>query len=410
MDDSTLTFGALKQVVDSATNAGKVLDLGVPIHRTNATPLDLSSIILLDGYYQDEASFRIEARKAIEEDAIKNGKHKTWYPGQQLNVIGRIGDKSSSTGHVLSFILQPKNHLHTDFSIANDETSTTVNETNHETIAQELVYKPYIDSLKADLGSFETNLQKLRSEIGELTSIMNFIGIFEEIPNSNTHPNYQPKPGDIIIVQKSDETEKNGSTTQPNPSKKGMEYIYTSEGYWEELGFWSNIVEFIGGTSGLKLPEKLFNIDVTSKSLISFIQYADESLAEKIGILKPIEPDDATGTLGSRALFIPIEIFGKYKHGLTLLEYLQESDQALAKFIRGEDTKNELNLPKDLLNSDVKDPSNLLEFIQAADAQLDRKIEEEFKDFLDNSYVTIQEDTNTNYSILKFTKRGAQYN
>jgi hypothetical protein len=41
--------------------------------------------------------------------------------------------------------------------------------------------------------------------------------------------------------------------------------------------------------------------------------------------------------------------------------------------------------------------------------QLESKFQEEFEDFLDNSYITLQEDTtNANYSILKFTKRGAQ--
>lgn len=396
MDDSTLTFDALNQVITSAVEDGKVLDLGVPIHRTNATPLDLSSIILLnEQIYADEAAFREAARKAIE-----SGGNKTWYPGQQLTVIGRVGDESSSVGHVLSFILQPKDHSYTDFSITNEETPVEVNETNHKTIAQELVYKPYVDSIGADLqtyiDSIETDLQKLRRELGDLTSITNFIGIFEDLPNENTHPDYVPEPGDIIIVQR--DGEEDGSTNMIYQGKNGMEYLYTSDGAWVELGFGSNIIKFICGTSGLKLPEKLFKVvDTKNMSLLSFIQYADEHLAETIGILEA-----NTGTLGSRKLVIPIEIFGNTKYGLTLLKYIQESDKALAEFIRGNAEDNTLSLPKELLNSaaaSITNPSTLLEFIQAADAQLDSKIKED-------SYITLQEEDNTNYSILKITKRG----
>jgi hypothetical protein len=66
-----------------------------------------------------------------------------------------------------------------------------------------------------------------------------------------------------------------------------------------------------------------------------------------------------------------------------------------------------------LINSDGSVDSYIIKNEQGEleKLQLESKFQEEFKDFLDNSYITLQEDTtNANYSILKFTKRGAQYN
>lgn len=66
-----------------------------------------------------------------------------------------------------------------------------------------------------------------------------------------------------------------------------------------------------------------------------------------------------------------------------------------------------------LINSDGSVDSYIIKNEQGEleKLQLESKFQEEFEDFLDNSYITLQEDTtDTNYSILKFTKRGAQYN
>ena len=354
---NNLDYAKFKTLLQNASTNGKVLDLGVPIHRTVSSPLDLSSIIYLSDKddnplsYSTENEFRTAAREALIEKADP-----TWYPGQQIAVVGKINGIS----HIISFILQPQDHTHTDYGTEDGAVNKT--ETTHTTFAQELVYKPSVDLISADV-------KQLRNQIGGLTSVMNFRGVVQRLPDSST----DYAPGDIIIVQRPDGT--GDSTSGIN----GMEYIYvevepqkdsTPAKYsWVELGFGSSLIKFINGDSGLQIPESLVGGTPTAEdteTLLEYIQAADTELATQLGIL-----DNNTKNFS-----LPKTAFKVEENTIrSLVDYIKHADNTLAKFILGSlDENGSLSLPEVLNNiTKAKTPDTvetLVDYIQEGDTSV----------------------------------------
>jgi hypothetical protein len=338
-NNNNLNYDNFKTILTeaSSSNSSGVLDLGVPIHRTNAAPLDLSSIIYLPAEnYKSEEEFRAAARNWLAQDENQN---KTWYPGQCIAVIGKINEVS----HVLPFILQPQDHQHTDYDTADGAVEIT--DTNHKTIAQELVYKPTTDLIKADL-------KQLRNQIGNLTAVMNFKGVVETLGTEGY------VPGDIVLVKRQD------GKTDPDLGLDNMEYVYTQDG-WVELGFGTNLIEFIGGEDGLQLPDSLVGgTKTTVDTLLDYIQASDAELASKLGILNEGRFSVPTTAINFKVTEGSVQ---------SLVDYIQYADNTLAKFILGANTTT-LTLPKKL-SLGAATPENaktLIDYIQAGDIEISK--------------------------------------
>ena len=281
---NNLNFESSKDKLDAILAQSKVFDLGVPIHRTNSLPLDISAVIYLDldNNYESRQKFN-EAAK----EALKAQNNATWYPGQQIAVLGKVED----TCHATCFILQSDGQE-----------------------AKELAYT-------------EDVLQQINEQITEqiqsLATVMRFRGVLENLPSLDTHDYL---PGDVVVIKRAAGVTGNGTP--------GMEYVCVenSQGSanrysWVELGFGTNLIQFIGGGTGLTLPST--PLVKESKSLIDFIKQADKFLGYKIGILNPSgELDMPEVTPGD-----------KEQSGYSLVTYINNANKKIADAVVAEETR-----------------------------------------------------------------------
>jgi hypothetical protein len=406
-----LTIAGLESRINRANNQDKgFLDLGVSINRTNAVPLDSSSIIFIksdqlgskaDGVFIDETSDDFfpntvvtkTADQAFAEAALdaalEAGAKSTAYPGQQIMILGQVQDSNETVhGKVLSFILQPKSYSKKSFSI--DETDNELIESEDTTVAQELAYKAYVDELTT----------KLQQKIGNLSSIMNFRGCFDSFTDAEAFANwtkegeptetYDPpkypsvgkgvnfKPGDVILIRSSEDTDTGADGAYPN-GKPGMEYVCsgidvtTKKPSWSELGFGSQVATFIGGTTnGLVLPATTVSgkrLDADPKKVECLIDYICKSDDEIISFLGSFDQENSKPITGELAL--PKQIYGTETVADTILDYVRELAASIVTSVFGTKVdSNSLTMPENVVGGNTTNSSDVLNYIQESDNTL----------------------------------------
>ena len=386
-----MSLETFKSQLNDVVKNGSVVDFGVPINRTNALPLDLSSIIILgdlnfDDY--DTDNFKDLAGKAALADPNS-------YPGQIKTVIGKVAGQIKAISLVLQADGASVKVLAYQDSV-DTLTQSLVNEIEKTDVIQEDLTK-----IQGQISGFNTKFNEidaLHETIGNLTSIMNFRGVFKEFSLAPT----SPESGDVIVISREP-----GYEAQ-DTSINGMEYIWNAEASrWVELGFGSNIALFIGGNAGLTVPPKLLSGQYTHShtDLISYYNAALEKLVELIGLI----PDETKDYISFKVKLdegTPVILGAK-----NLADYLSQFITAKTDTIR-EELRRDINTELDDMVATAMNNAKA-EFIQT-DAELDRKItrvrveaKTDLKTEIDNTNETIAnlihltEPDESGYSILK---------
>lgn len=314
---ANLTRDSLKTQLDTSL-ADKVLwDAGVTMNRTNAVPLDYHSAVFKDA---SDTTAEAAAEKAAEKPIA--------YPGQLLTVV--------EDNEVTPFIVQTNTHERIV------KTYTEDNELKDSVkvypIVEQLAYKSYIDNITTDL----------KHTIGSLNGIMNFRGTFEsfaaaetwaasETVDINTGKGVAFVPGDIIVITGGAET---GATPDPETEgKPGMEYVcggYRTDGtvIWQELGFGSQITTFIGGDTGLVLPDKLTvgGGQKTAATLVDYITESDTAITNFVGT----ESSDGSLTVPTTYPYnLPTNHGFEDKELKTVLGYTKAADLSISNRMEG---------------------------------------------------------------------------
>ncbi len=303
---------------DHKTQDGGLWDVGVPIHRTNAVPLDVTSVL-----------FKAEEDTSLEETA-KNyaNTNLTAYPGQLITVL--------DTNSAASFVVQPPTHKTTRVDLDEDNNKT---EEVENCVVEQVAYKSYVDFQE----------QQLRHDIDNLTAVMNFRGAFESFTaaadfansstvNSTTGEGIAFKSGDVIVI-----TGTEGSDNQSD-GKPGMEYVCTGldatgKAIWTELGFGSQLATFLGGSNASALPTQLpygEESTYTPSTVIEYIKDADNAICTKLDNLildtkTVLMADDLRFTIN----------FGKYTTK-------DNKPYTISKFKNGKDATDGINSLHDL--------------------------------------------------------------
>lgn len=251
---------------------GGMWDVAVPINRTNAVPLDNSTIV-----------FQQEADKTVEEAAIRATLDTNTYPGQIITVIHKEGDGATS------FVVQTNTHTRSTLTL-NEDSETA--EATPSFVVEQIAYQATLDK----------KIVELKKEIGNLVHVMNFRGVYasldavENEADSQDRPNAEDlnrgvklRPGDVVVIAggPEDGTEYDSDGDQlDNRGKPGMEYVYTGNGEthsWAELGFGSQVTSFLGGDKGLSLPTTLPNGNpATSSTVLEYIQESDKAITDRL--------------------------------------------------------------------------------------------------------------------------------